>query len=142
MRGFQASIFILFILDATREEALGTLGSPETRHVKKAESAQLDFEGRGAQQIPSCLNMRTRCWGQMIGCFFCDSACCAHDLSAEASFPKVLQTFKRFIYQHSSIRSGQAHAAAVAGMDSLTSAKELLECCEKLRCRVLGRSWK
>lgn len=33
---FQASIFILFILDATREEALGTLGSPETRHVKKS----------------------------------------------------------------------------------------------------------
>ena len=60
---------------------------------KKAESAQLDFEGRGAQQIPSCLNMRTRSWGQMIGCFFYDSACCAHDLSVEARLPKVLQTF-------------------------------------------------
>lgn len=30
---------------------------------------------------------------QMIGCFFYDSACCAHDLSAEARLPKVLQTF-------------------------------------------------
>jgi len=47
MRGFQASIFILFILDATREEALGTLGSPETRLSKKANPLSLTLKVEG-----------------------------------------------------------------------------------------------
>ena len=86
MRGFQASISILFILDATREEALETLGSPETSLCqKKLNPLSLTLKVEGLNKYhPAWI------WGQdladqMIGCFFYDSACCAHDLSAEAN---------------------------------------------------------
>lgn len=72
---------------------------------KKAESAQLDFEGRGAQQIPSCLNMRTR-------------SCRSDDRMFLLRF-SLLCPWLKCGGKHSWIRSGQAHAAAVAGMDWL-----------------------